>query len=172
MSQKGKRYRQAAESYDVEEFYTPSQALKLVKEGARAKFDETIELSMKLGLDVRKADQQIRGTVNLPHGSGKKVRVIVFAQAEKAREARDAGADEVGDKDLAERIEKGWMDFDVAIATPDMMPVVGKLGRILRGLTPNPKSGTVTDDVAKAVKETKAGKIEYRTDRQANVHAV
>ena len=172
MAQRGKRYRAAAEAFDQDSFFTPTEALKIVKDTAKAKFDETIELSMKLGLDVRKADQQIRGTVSLPHGSGKNVRVIVFAQADKAREAQEAGADVVGDKDLAERIEKGWMEFDVAIATPDMMPVVGKLGRILRGLTPNPKSGTVTEDVAKAVKEVKAGKIEYRTDRNANVHAI
>jgi large subunit ribosomal protein L1 len=172
MPQRGKRYESAAAAFDRDAFFTPTEALKIVKESAKAKFDETVELSMKLGLDVRKADQQIRGTVSLPHGSGKNVRVIVFAQADKAREAQEAGADVVGDKDLAERIEKGWMEFDVAIATPDMMPIVGKLGRILRGLTPNPKSGTVTEDVAKAVKEVKAGKIEYRTDRNANVHAV
>ena len=171
---KGKRYTEVSQKVDRDVFYTPIEALKLVKETAKAKFDETVELSMKLGLDVRKADQQIRGTVSLPKGSGKQVRVVVFAQAEKAREATEAGADEVGDNDLAQKIEKGWTDFDVAIATPDMMPVVGKLGRVLgpRGLMPNPKTGTVTTDVSKAVKEFKAGKIEYKTDRQANVHAI
>ncbi|HVL50769.1 MAG TPA: 50S ribosomal protein L1 [Actinomycetota bacterium] len=174
MSNKGKRYTGAAAKYDRSKLYEPAEALQLVKDMAAAKFDETVELSMLLGLDVRKADQQVRGTVSLPKGTGKKMRVAVFAQAERAREAEEAGADVVGDKDLAERIEKGWTDFDIAIATPDMMPVVGRLGKILgpRGLMPNPKSGTVTTDVAKTVREFKAGKIEYKTDRQANVHAV
>lgn len=175
MSIKGKRYKQLADSYDHEKLYQPGEALSLVKEMAKAKFDETVELNFRLGLDVRKADQQIRGTVNLPRGSGKDVRVIVFAQADKAREAKDAGALEVGAEDLADRIQKGWLDFDVAIATPDMMPVVGKLGKVLgpRGLMPNPKSGTVTTDVTKAVQEVKAGKIEYKTDgKQPNVNTV
>ena len=174
MSHKGKRYKAAADKYDRNKFYEPAEALQLVKDLAAAKFDETVELNFLLGLDVRKADQQVRGTVTLPKGTGKQVRVAVFAQAERAREAEEAGADVVGDKDLAERIEKGWTDFDVAIATPDMMPVVGRLGRILgpRGLMPNPKSGTVTTDVGRTVREFKGGKIEYKTDRQANVHTV
>lgn len=174
MTQKGKRYEAAAASFERSRLYEPAEALKLVKDMATSKFDETVELNMLLGLDVRKADQQVRGTVSLPKGTGKNVRVAVFAQADKAREASEAGADVVGDKDLAQRIEKGWTGFDVAIATPDMMPVVGKLGKILgpRGLMPNPKSGTVTTDVGKTVREFKAGKIEYKTDRQANVHTV
>jgi large subunit ribosomal protein L1 len=174
MGKKGKRYPAASSSFDRDKLYEPAEALRLAKEMATAKFDETIELNMFLNLDVRKADQQVRGTLSLPAGTGKELRVVVFAQADKAREATEAGADVVGDKDLATRIEQGWTDFDVAIATPDMMPVVGKLGKILgpRGLMPNPKSGTVTPDVAKAVKEFKAGKIEYKTDRQANVHTV
>ena len=174
MSVKGKRFKELAATFDRDALFGPAEALKLAKELSKAKFDETIELNMKLGLDVRKTDQQIRGAVSLPKGTGKDTRVIVFAQADKAREAREAGADEVGDDDLAEKIQKGWFDFDVAIATPDMMPVVGKIGRLLgpRGLMPNPKTGTVTADVAKAVKEVKAGKIEYRTDKQGNVHTV
>jgi large subunit ribosomal protein L1 len=174
MKREGKRYRSAAELIDRSKVYAPDEALSLLKQMPRSKFDESVELSMRLGLDVRKAEQQIRGTVGLPKGSGKNLRVIVFAQGEKAREAREAGADEVGDNDLAERIQKGWTDFDVAVATPDMMPVVGRLGKVLgpRGLMPNPKSGTVTNDVARTVGEIKAGKIEYKTDRQANVHAI
>jgi large subunit ribosomal protein L1 len=174
MGRKGKRYDAALEAIDPAQVYPPDEALARVKELATAKFDETIELNFKLGVDARKADQQIRGAVSLPAGTGKEVRVIVFAQADKAREAREAGADEVGDNDLAARIQQGWTDFDVAIATPDMMPVVGKLGKILgpRGLMPNPKSGTVSPDVARVVREVKAGKIEYRTDRQGNVHTV
>lgn len=174
MSNRGKRYDAAVARYDRSKFYEPVEALQLVKDMATSKFDETVELNLLLGLDVRKADQQVRGTVSLPKGTGKELRVVVFAQAERAREAEEAGADVVGDKDLAERIEKGWTDFDIAIATPDMMPVVGRLGKILgpRGLMPNPKSGTVTTDVAKTVREFKAGKIEYKTDRQANVHTI
>jgi large subunit ribosomal protein L1 len=174
MGRKGKRYVESAKLVDPTQAYSPDEALRLVKEVAKAKFDETIELNFRLGVDARKADQQIRGAVNLPAGTGKEIRVVVFAQADKAREAREAGADEVGDNDLAARIQKGWTDFDVAIATPDMMPVVGKLGKILgpRGLMPNPKSGTVTQDVGRVVREVKAGKIEYRTDRQGNVHTV
>ena len=174
MGRKGKRYEAALKAIDPAQAYPPDEALALVKDLAKAKFDETIELNFKLGVDARKADQQIRGAVSLPAGTGKEIRVIVFAQADKAREAREAGADEVGDNDLAARIQQGWTDFDVAIATPDMMPVVGKLGKILgpRGLMPNPKSGTVSLDVARVVREVKAGKIEYRTDRQGNVHTV
>jgi large subunit ribosomal protein L1 len=174
MAHKGKRYRKAVEIYDREKFYGPAEALDLAKTLATAKFDETVELTLRLGVDPRKADQQVRGSVSLPRGTGKTVRVAVFAQGEKAREAEEAGAEVVGAQDLADRIQKGWTDFDVAIASPDMMPVVGKLGKILgpRGLMPNPKSGTVTPDVARAVREVKAGKIEYRTDRQANVHTV
>ncbi|HEY8200974.1 MAG TPA: 50S ribosomal protein L1 [Actinomycetota bacterium] len=174
MGRKGKRYVELAKIVDRTQPYSPDDALKLVKDLAKAKFDETIELNFRLGVDARKADQQIRGAVNLPMGTGKPVRVVVFAQADKAREAREAGADEVGDNDLAAKIQKGWTDFDVAIATPDMMPVVGRLGKILgpRGLMPNPKSGTVSPDVARVVREVKAGKIEYRTDRQGNVHTV
>jgi large subunit ribosomal protein L1 len=174
MSYNGKRYKELSAAYDRDKLYPPAEALKLVKELAKAKFDETIELNMCLGIDTRKADQQVRGAVSLPRGTGKSVRVIVFAKADKAREAKEAGADEVGDDELGKRVEGGWTDFDVAIATPDMMPVVGKLGKILgpRGLMPNPKSGTVTNDVAKAVKDIKAGKIEYRSDRQSNVHTV
>jgi large subunit ribosomal protein L1 len=174
MAHKGKRYKKALELYDREKFYVPAEALDLAKTLASAKFDETLELTLRLGVDPRKADQQVRGSVSLPRGTGKSVRVAVFAQGEKAREAEEAGAEVVGAQDLADRIQKGWIDFDVAIASPDMMPVVGKLGKILgpRGLMPNPKSGTVTPDVARAVREVKAGKIEYRTDRQANVHTV
>lgn len=172
MSQKGKRYKGAVQGYDPEALHTPAAALKRVKEMATAKFDETIELNLLLGLDVRKADQQVRGTVSLPRGTGKSVRVVVFAQADKAREAREAGADEVGDNDLVERIKGGWTDFDIVMATPDMMPTVGKLGPILRARTPNPKSGTVTNDLAKAIREVKTGKIEFRTDKSANIHTV
>lgn len=173
MSQ-GKRYTEAAQKLDRDKLYTPGEALDLVKSLATAKFDETIELNFRLGVDPRKADQGVRGTISLPKGTGKPIRVVVFAQADKAREAREAGADEVGDAELAQKIEKGWLDFDVAIATPDMMPVVGKLGRILgpRNLMPNPKSGTVTPDVAKAVKEVKGGRIEYKNDKQANIHTI
>ena len=172
---RGKRFTEALENFDRDQLYPPGEALRLVKEMAKAKFDESIELNFRLGLDVRKADQQIRGTVSLPSGTGKDVKVVVFAQADKAREAKEAGADEVGAEDLAEKIQKGWFEFDVAIATPDMMPVVGKLGKLLgpRNLMPNPKAGTVTADVAKAVKEVKAGKIEYKTDgKQPNINTV
>ncbi len=174
MAHKGKRYKKSLELYDRDKFYGPGEALDIAKALASAKFDESVELSLRLGVDPRKADQQVRGSVSLPKGTGKSVRVAVFAQGEKAREAEEAGAEFVGAQDLADRIQKGWTDFDVAIASPDMMPVVGKLGKILgpRGLMPNPKSGTVTPDVARAVREVKAGKIEYRTDRQANVHTV
>jgi large subunit ribosomal protein L1 len=172
MSQHGKRYRTVRESIDRERAYTPLAALRVLKNGEGAKFDETVEAHFRLGLNVRHADQQLRGTIMLPHGIGKDVRVAVFAEGEKAREAEDAGADVVGSADLAAKIEGGFLDFDVAIATPDQMSVVGKLGRVLgpRGLMPNPKTGTVTMDVGKAVSDAKAGKLEYRTDRGANVH--
>ena len=172
MSAHGKRYREARDSIDREQAYTPLAAVRLLKETPAAKFDETVEAHFRLGLNVRHADEQLRGTIMLPHGIGKDVRVAVFAEGEKAREAEDAGADVVGSADLATKIEGGFLDFDVAIATPDQMSVVGKLGRVLgpRGLMPNPKTGTVTMDVGKAVSDAKAGKLEYRTDRGANVH--
>jgi large subunit ribosomal protein L1 len=172
MSSHGKRYRAAREAIDREQAYTPLAAVRLLKESPAAKFDETVEAHFRLGLNVRHADQQLRGTIMLPHGIGKDVRVAVFAEGEKAREAEEAGADVVGSAELATRIEEGFLDFDVAIATPDQMSVVGKLGRVLgpRGLMPNPKTGTVTMDVGKAVSDAKAGKLEYRTDRGANVH--
>jgi large subunit ribosomal protein L1 len=168
----GKRYRSAREQFDREHPYTPLEAVRLVKGWEGAKFDETVEVHFRLGLNVRHADQQLRGTIMLPHGTGMEVRVAVFAEGEKAREAEQAGADVVGAADLASRIEEGFLEFDVAVATPDMMGVVGKLGRVLgpRGLMPNPKTGTVTFDVGKAVQEAKAGKLEYRTDRGGNVH--
>ncbi len=172
MSAHGKRYRTAREAIDREQAYTPLAAVRLLKEAPAAKFDETVEAHFRLGLNVRHADEQLRGTIMLPHGIGKDVRVAVFAEGEKAREAEDAGADIVGSGDLATKIEDGFLDFDVAIATPDQMSVVGKLGRVLgpRGLMPNPKTGTVTMDVGKAVSDAKAGKLEYRTDRGGNVH--
>jgi large subunit ribosomal protein L1 len=168
----GKRYRSARDQIDREHAYSPLEAVRLVKGFENAKFDETVEAHFRLGLNVRHADQQLRGTIMLPHGIGKDVRVAVFAEGEKSREAEQAGADVVGAADLATRVEEGFLDFDVAIATPDMMGVVGKLGRVLgpRGLMPNPKTGTVTFDVGKAVQEAKAGKLEYRTDRGGNVH--
>ena len=172
MSTHGKRYRGAREQIDREHAYTPLEAVRLVKGFDGAKFDETVEAHFRLGLNVRHADQQLRGTLMLPHGIGKDVRVAVFAEGEKAREAEEAGADVVGSADLAAKIEEGFLDFDVAIATPDMMGVVGKLGRVLgpRGLMPNPKTGTVTFEIGKAVSDAKAGKLEYRTDRGGNVH--
>ncbi len=172
MAKRGKRYQEVAKLVDREKLYSPAEAIALVKKCASAKFDETVEVAMKLGVDPRHADQQVRGTVVLPHGTGRDVRVLVFAKGEKANEAREAGADFVGDEDLAEKIQGGWTDFDVAIATPDMMGVVGRLGRILgpRGLMPNPRTGTVTMEVAKAVEESKAGKVEYRVNREAGIH--
>jgi large subunit ribosomal protein L1 len=170
---RGKTYRDAREKVDRDREYTPSDAIRLVKELKRAKFDESVEIHVRTGLNVRHADEQLRGTIALPHGLGKEVSIAVFARGDKAREAEEAGADHVGAEDLAERIQnEGFTDFDVAIATPDMMPVVGRLGRILgpQGKMPNPKVGTVTMDVGRAVKEAKAGKIEYRTDRTAIVH--
>jgi large subunit ribosomal protein L1 len=168
----GKRYRTSLEAIDREHQYAPSEAVKLIKGFPSTKFDETVEVHIRTGLNVRHADQQLRGTISLPHGLGKEMTVAVFAKGDKAREAEEAGADHVGADDLAARVEEGFTDFDVAIATPDMMPVVGKLGRILgpQGKMPNPKVGTVTMDIGKAVSESKAGKIEYRTDRHAIVH--
>jgi large subunit ribosomal protein L1 len=172
MPQHGKRYRSGRALFDREQVYSPAEGIRLLKQMDAAKFDETVEVHFRLGLNVRHADEQLRGTLMLPHGSGKDVRIAVFAEGDKAREAEQAGADVVGSADLAKRIEEGFTDFDVAIATPDQMGNVGKLGRILgpRGLMPNPKTGTVTMDVAKAVRDAKAGKLEYRTDRGANVH--
>ena len=172
MASHGKRYRQVRGAVDRERQYTPVEAIRLLKDAPGAKFDETVELHFRLGLNVRHADEQLRGTLMLPHGSGKDVRVAVFAEGDKAREAEEAGADVVGSADLAKRVEEGFTDFDVAIATPDQMGNVGRLGRILgpRGLMPNPKTGTVTFDIGKAVRDAKAGKLEYRTDRGANVH--
>jgi large subunit ribosomal protein L1 len=169
---RGKRYRAAHEKVDRAHQYSPAEAVELIKETAGTNFDETVELHIRLGVNVRHAEEQLRGTLPLPHGLGKDVSVAAFAQGDAARAASDAGADFVGADDLAERVEGGWTDFDVAVAAPDMMPVVGKLGRILgpQGKMPNPKVGTVTDDVAKAVEEAKAGKIEYRTDRQGVIH--
>jgi large subunit ribosomal protein L1 len=174
VSQHGKKYRQAFGQIDREKLYTPVEAVRTLKELESAKFDEAVEVHFRLGLNVRHAEQQLRGTLMLPHGTGKDVRVAVFAEGEKAKEAADAGADIVGSADLAAQIEGGFDDFDVAVATPDQMGVVGKLGRILgpRGKMPNPKTGTVTFDVGKAVRDSKAGKLEYRTDRGANVHVV
>jgi len=172
MPKHGKRYRNSLETVDREALYSPADAFGLIKGFASAKFDETVEVHLRTGLNVRHADQQLRGTISLPHGLGKEMTVAVFAKGDKAREAEEAGADVVGAEDLAERVQEGFTDFDVAIATPDMMPVVGRLGRILgpQGKMPNPKVGTVTMDVSKAVSESKAGKIEYRTDRNAIVH--
>jgi large subunit ribosomal protein L1 len=172
MTRHGKIYRQERAEIDREELYSPAQAVRILKSWPERKFDETVEVHFNLGLNVRHADQQLRGTLMLPHGTGRDTRVAVFAEGEKAKEAQDAGADVVGSADLAKQIEEGFDDFDVAIATPDQMGNVGKLGRILgpRGKMPNPKTGTVTMDVGKAVSEAKAGKLEYRTDRGANVH--
>ncbi len=172
MSGHGKRYSTARESIDREQLYSPLEAIRILKGAPAAKFDETVEVHFNTGLNVRHAEQQLRGTLMLPHGTGKETRVAVFAEGEKAKEAQDAGADVVGSADLATQIEGGFDDFDVTIATPDMMGTVGKLGRILgpRGKMPNPKAGTVTFDVGKAVTDAKAGKLEYRTDRGANVH--
>jgi large subunit ribosomal protein L1 len=172
MASHGKKYVEARGQIDRENLYTPAEAVLKLKGLPERKFDETVEVHFRLGLNVRHADEQLRGTLMLPHGTGKEVRIAVFADGDKAREAQDAGADVVGSADLAKRIEEGFTDFDVAIATPDQMGNVGRLGRILgpRGLMPNPKTGTVTFDVGKAVSDAKAGKLEYRTDRGANVH--
>jgi large subunit ribosomal protein L1 len=169
---RGKRYRNAYEKLDRTTAYEPAEAIRLIKETASASFDETVELHIRLGVNVRHAEEQLRGTLALPHGLGKDVTVAVFAEGDAAKAAKEAGADFVGSEDLAEKVEGGWTDFDVAIAHPSLMSQVGKLGRILgpQGKMPNPKVGTVTDDVAKAVGEAKTGKVEYRTDKQAIVH--
>jgi large subunit ribosomal protein L1 len=174
MSKHGKKYLDARERVDREREYPPAEAISLVKRMKYGNFNESVEVHVRTGLNVRHADEQLRGTIALPHGLGKDVRIVVFAQGDKAREAEEAGADVVGAEDLAQRIQDGFDDFDVAIATPDLMPVVGRLGRILgpAGKMPNPKVGTVTVDVAKAVEESKSGKVEYRTDRTAIVHLV
>jgi large subunit ribosomal protein L1 len=172
MTKHGKAYDDATKRYDRDRLHSPTEALELVKSFAKKKFDETIEAAVRLGVDPRKADQMIRGTVSLPNGTGKTVKVAVFAQGDQAREAEAAGADVVGAEDLVKRVEEGFLDFDIAISTPDLMGQVGKLGRTLgpRGLMPNPKTGTVTNDIGKAVSEFKAGKVEYRTDRYGNIH--
>ena len=174
MAKRSKAYRQAAELVDRERLYSPLEAAKLAKETSKVKLDGTVEVAIRLGVDPRKADQMVRGTVNLPHGTGKTARVIVFATGDKAAEAVAAGADEVGSDDLIERIQGGWLDFDAAIATPDQMAKVGRIARILgpRGLMPNPKTGTVTPAVTKAVADIKGGKINFRVDKQANLHLV
>lgn len=173
MGKHGKRYREATKLIRRDTLHDPAQAIHLLKESAKAKFNETVECAVRLGIDPKQADQQVRGTVALPAGTGKTVRVLVFAKGEKAKEAEAAGADFVGAEDLVEKIQGGWTEFDVAVATPDVMSTVGRLGRILgpRGLMPNPKSGTVTFDITKAVREIKAGKIEYRTEKAGLIHA-
>ncbi|HHV20184.1 MAG TPA: 50S ribosomal protein L1 [Propionibacterium sp.] len=170
--QRSKAYRAAAEKQVADKLYAPAEALGLIKDGASAKFDETVDVAMRLGVDPRKADQMVRGTVNLPHGTGKTARVLVFATGEKAEQALTAGADEVGSDELITKVQGGYLDFDAVVATPDLMGKVGRLGRILgpRGLMPNPKTGTVTPDVGKAVSDIKGGKIEFRVDRHANLH--
>lgn len=170
---KAKNYADAIKQIDRNKLYEPAEALQLVKEISKAKFDETVEVHIKLGVDPRHADQQVRGTVSLPHGTGKTRKVLVFAKGEKIKEAENGGADFFGGEELAEKIQGGWFDFDVAVATPDMMAVVGKLGKILgpRGLMPNPKAGTVTFDVERTIKELKAGRIEFRVDKTSIVHA-
>src|SRR5947199_3715529 len=172
MTDRGKKYIDATRRYDKAQIHSPAEAVELIKSVSKRNFDETVEAAFRLGVDPRKADQMIRGAVSLPNGTGKSVRVVVFAQGPAAQEAKDAGADVVGADDLVDRIQGGFLDFDVAIATPDMMGKVGKLGRLLgpRGLMPNPKTGTVTAEVGKAVGDYKAGRIEYRTDRYGNVH--
>jgi len=172
MPNRGKNYQSSAKLIDRNKLYEPAEAVKLIGEVAKAKFDETVEAHIRLGVDPRRSDQQVRGAVVLPYGTGKTKRVLVFAKGEKAHEAEEAGADYVGADDLAEKIKGGWMDFDITVATPDMMSTVGKLGKILgpRGLMPNPKTGTVTFDVAKAIAEIKAGKVEYRVDKTGIVH--
>lgn len=172
MAKHGKRYLESVKLIDKTKQYDPAEALSLIKKMPKGKFDETVELSVRLGVDPRQSDQQIRGAVVLPYGTGRSVKVLVFAKGEKAKEAEEAGADHVGAEELIDEIQKGWLDFDVAIATPDMMGAVGKLGKVLgpKGLMPNPKTGTVTMDVAKAVKDSKAGKVEYRVDKAGIVH--
>lgn len=172
MAKTGKKYREALSKVDRDKAYEIKEALSLVKELAYAKFDESVDVALKLGVDPRHADQQVRGTVVLPHGTGKSVKIAVFAQGEKAKEAEEAGADIVGGEDLAKRVQEGEMDFDLVIATPDMMGIVGQLGRVLgpKGLMPNPKAGTVTMDVGEAVREFKAGKVEFRVTRDSSIH--
>jgi large subunit ribosomal protein L1 len=172
--QRSKGYRAASEPIDKDEVYSPLAAIKIAKAGSKKKFDETVDVAMRLGVDPRKADQMVRGTVNLPHGTGKTARVLVFANADRAEAAREAGADYVGSDDMIEKVSGGWLDFDAVVATPDMMGKVGRLGKVLgpRGLMPNPKTGTVTMDVAKAVSDIKGGKIEFRVDRHANLHFI
>ena len=172
MAKAGKKYQEAAKLLEAGKIYTVDEALELVKKTATAKFDETIELHVRLGVDPKYADQQVRGAIVLPHGTGKSKRVLVFAKGDKVAEAEAAGADFVGSDEIATKIQGGWCDFDVAVATPDMMGTVGRLGKILgpRGLMPNPKLGTVTMDITKAIKEIKAGKVEYRTDKAGNIH--
>ncbi len=171
---RGKAYEQAAAAVERDRLYSPGDAIALLEGFPKRKFDETVEVALRLGVDPRKADQIVRGTVALPHGTGKSVRVAAFAQGDKAREAQEAGADVVGGEDLVGEVQKGNIDFDATVATPDMMPTVGKAGRVLgpRGLMPNPKAGTVTFDIGKAVRDIKGGKVEYRTDRQGNVHLI
>lgn len=173
MATHGKKYAEAFKLVEKDKFYDPEEAIELAKKTASAKFDETVEVAFRLGVDPKHADQQVRGAVVLPHGTGKTKRVLVFAKGEKAKEAEAAGADIVGAEDLVTKIQGGWADFDVAVATPDMMGLVGRLGKILgpKGLMPNPKVGTVTLDVTRAINEIKAGKIEYRTDKAGNIHA-
>ena len=172
--QHSKKYTEAASRIDKDALYSPHRAVSLAKQSATTSFDSTVDVAMRLGVDPRKADQMVRGTVNLPHGTGKTARVLVFATADKAEDAREAGADHVGADDLVEKVAGGWLDFDAVVATPDMMGKVGRLGRVLgpRGLMPNPKTGTVTTDVAKAVGDIKGGKIEFRVDRHANLHFI
>src|ERR687886_393438 len=172
--QRSKGYRAASQTFDKDAVHSPLEAIRIAKAGASKKFDETLDVAIRLGVDPRKADQMVRGTVNLPHGTGKTARVLVFANAAKAEEAEAAGADFVGGDDMIEKVAGGWLDFDAAVATPDMMGKVGRLGKVLgpRGLMPNPKTGTVTMDVTKAVSDIKGGKLEYRVDRQANLHFV
>src|SRR5215510_11661008 len=172
--QRSKGYRRAAASIDRNRLYTPAEALRLARESSPVKFDATVEVAMRLGVDPRKADQMVRGTVNLPHGTGKTARVVVFAAGEKAAEAEAAGADVVGSDDLVARVQEGWTDFDAAIATPDQMAKIGRIARILgpRGLMPNPKTGTVTMDVTKAVSDIKGGKITFRVDKHSNLHLI
>ncbi|GGD21038.1 50S ribosomal protein L1 [Nocardioides daphniae] len=172
--QRSKSYREAAAKFDKNEVFSPFSAIKIAKENSKKKFDETVDVVMRLGVDPRKADQMVRGTVNLPHGTGKTARVLVFANADKAEAAREAGADFVGGDDMIEKVQGGWLDFDAVVATPDMMGKVGRLGRVLgpRNLMPNPKTGTVTPDVAKAVSDIKGGKIEFRVDRHSNLHFI